>query len=250
MTPYFERDGIALYHGDALSVLAGLGEVDLLLTDPPYGVEWQSGFRKEQFSLLANDAESDRGGVLEVLRTAVAKLPAGRHAYVFGPLSDAEADSLRLTRPAELIWDKVGIGAGDLSMPWAPQHERITFATSGPSASNRRDGRGALAARLRRGSILREQRANSTGVQHHPTEKPVGILRQMIESSTVLGDLVLDPFAGSGSTLVASHMEGRRAVGIEIEERYCEVAAKRLDDLTRQLTLAARVLAAGEGGKP
>jgi DNA modification methylase len=62
----------------------------------------------------------------------------------------------------------------------------------------------------------------------HPTEKPVMLLRQLIEASSLHGDVVLDPFLGSGSTVVAARTEGRRAVGIEIEERYCEIAAKRL----------------------
>jgi len=66
-------------------------------------------------------------------------------------------------------------------------------------------------------------------VMHHPTEKPIDILRQMVESSSVMGETVYDPFAGSGSTLIAAALEGRKAVGCEIEERYCEAAAKRFE---------------------
>ncbi len=82
---------------------------------------------------------------------------------------------------------------------------------------------------MRRGTVLRSLRPHSRLVNRHPTEKPVDILRELIESSSRIGELVLDPFAGVGSTLVASWLESRRAIGIEIEERYCEIAAKRLE---------------------
>jgi site-specific DNA-methyltransferase (adenine-specific) len=62
----------------------------------------------------------------------------------------------------------------------------------------------------------------------HPTVKPVGLLRQLVGMSTDAGETVLDPFMGSGTTLLACKVEGRRAVGIEVEERYCEIAANRL----------------------
>jgi site-specific DNA-methyltransferase (adenine-specific) len=66
-------------------------------------------------------------------------------------------------------------------------------------------------------------------VRFHPMEKPVDILRQMVESSSMIGETVLDPFCGSGSVLLAAQLEGRVAIGIEIDERYCEIAAKRIE---------------------
>jgi hypothetical protein len=118
---------------------------------------------------------------------------------------------------------------GDLSQPWGPQHENINFATSELSKANREKGYGNLSARLRKGSIVRSMRAISGRVKHHPMEKPVDILRQLIESSSVMGEVVYDPFAGSGSTLIASVLEGRIGVGCEFDERYCENAAKRFE---------------------
>jgi site-specific DNA-methyltransferase (adenine-specific) len=94
---------------------------------------------------------------------------------------------------------------------------------------------GKLSARIRRGSVLRARRANADAVTNHPTEKPVSILREMIESSSCLDDVILDPFAGSGSTLVAARMEGRRGIGIELDERYCEIAARRLSQMVLPL---------------
>jgi DNA modification methylase len=135
---------------------------------------------------------------------------------------------LRVTGVTELVWDKGILGLGDLSLPWGPSHERILFGCYEHSPANIANGDGRLTARLRRGSVLRADRANSVAVNRHPTEKPVSILREMSESSSLFGETVLDPFAGSGSVGVAARLEGRRSILIELDERYCEVAAKRL----------------------
>jgi hypothetical protein len=84
---------------------------------------------------------------------------------------------------------------------------------------------------MRRGSVLTVERPNGAGVSRHPTEKPIRLLRELIESSSKIGESVLDCFVGSGSTLEAAHLEGRTAIGIEIEERYCEIAATRLSQV-------------------
>jgi len=147
--------------------------------------------------------------------------------YIFGDRLDLSP--LPLCSTAELIWDKETIGMGNLSLPWGPQHENIIFAVYEISKANRDKGYGRLSARLRKGSVLRSLRPVSGAVKHHPTEKPVDILRQMIESSSVMGEVVYDPFAGSGSTLVAAMLEGRQVIGCEIEERYCETTVKRLE---------------------
>jgi site-specific DNA-methyltransferase (adenine-specific) len=117
---------------------------------------------------------------------------------------------------------------GDLAIPWAGQHEYIQFAVYFPSTADRDNDRGRLTARLRQGTILRVTRLTGNAVTDHPTEKPVALLRQLIESSSCIGETVLDMFAGVGSTLVAARVEGRRAIGIELDERYCEIAARRL----------------------
>jgi site-specific DNA-methyltransferase (adenine-specific) len=227
MTPYYEdrEAGITLYCGDCFDVLPSLtsGSVDLVLVDPPYGKEWRSGFRRVSFDFLRGDDGSF--DTLEMLSLCLSALKIHRHLYCFGLQSWG---TLPIAGSTELIWDKEIVGSGDLTLPWGPQHERILFGVYYPSKANRQAGDGRLAARLRRGSILRSIRPNSMRVRHHPTEKPVDILQQMIESSTMLGECVLDPCAGIGSTLVAARMEGRRAIGIEIEEAFCEIAANRL----------------------
>jgi site-specific DNA-methyltransferase (adenine-specific) len=230
---------VTLYHGDCRDVLPFLTRgADLLLTDPPYGVDWQSNRRTEAFARMAGD-----DGTLPAfgaLALALRVLRPGRHAYCFGL---AGWGPLPMSASADLVWDKELLGAGDLSIPWAPSHERILFGVYTPDKTRRARGDGALSARLRRGSVLRCQRLTQTAVTRHPTEKPVAILRVMIESSSLCGETVLDPFAGSGSTGIAAVMEGRRAVLIELEERYCEVAADRLRKMQPALALFAEVAA-------
>ncbi len=228
VTPYYQRHGITLYHGDCadLDILC-----DLIVSDPPYGQKFVSG-KSEKWGAIVGDDDAD--GTIDRIAHALKYLSRGRHIYLFGNL---DLSSLPLCGVTELIWDKGMIGMGDLTAPWGPQHERITFANYEISKANREKGYGKLSARLRKGSVLRSLRPNSERVKHHPTEKPVDILRQLIESSSVMGETVYDPFAGSGSTLIAATLEGRNGVGVEIEERYCEIAAKRFETELRQFEL-------------
>lgn len=222
MRPYYQSDTVTLYLGDCIDVA---NPCDLIVTDPPYGQEFVSNRAGGQWGMLLGDDDTD--GIEKRLAVALKTLRRGRHVYIFSGRLDLS--KLPLCGVTELIWDKAIIGMGDLSSPWGPQHEKVVFATYEISRANREKGTGNLSARLRKGSILRSLRPHSGRVKNHPTEKPVDILRQLIESSSVMGETVYDPFVGSGSTLVAAIMEGRKAVGCEIDERYCETAARRVE---------------------
>lgn len=229
MKPYYDSNGIRLYCGDAADILPTLDTVDLLLTDPPYGVNYQSNLRnergREKLAKIANDRPEDRETVLQILRLAYRRLRECRHAYVFGPFDLVE---LGFGGVADLIWDKGQQSGGDLSKPWGSSHESLKFGVRVASAANRRDGYGNGAARLRRGSVLHYARLHGSQLWH-PNQKPVLLLRELIESSSCIGETVLDPFAGSGSTLVAALREGRKAIGVEIDKDHCGVIAARLD---------------------
>lgn len=219
MTPYYADSRCVIYHGRAETVLPTIrAEVQLIVTDPPY---------KRYLSNRGHDhtAIDDNHDIAVVLNAACKHLDRGRHAYIFGA---PDLTGTPLTAKVELIWDKGIVGMGDLTQPWGVSHEPITFAVYEPSAANRAKGYGRLAARVRKGSVLRSQRLNGAATTRHPTEKPVDVLRELIESSSCIGELVLDPYMGSGSTLEAASVEGRRAIGVEMNERYCEIAAKRL----------------------
>jgi DNA modification methylase len=114
-----------------------------------------------------------------------------------------------------LTWDKGDWpGMGDLTLPWGPSTEEIYVLGSGFTGK-------------RGGSIVRDPSRPTGTTALHPSEKPIGLMELLLRRCPL--GTVLDPFAGSGTTLVAAKNLGRRAIGIEIEERYCEIAACRLD---------------------
>lgn len=223
MNPYYEDEWATLYCGDSNDLDLPRGSVDLLVTDPPYGINWRSRGRHDPIS---GDESND--WVKDSLKHHLKALRVNRHFYVFGP--DVVSD-LTVCPTVELIWDKGRMSAtGNMEIPWSPGHERITFGLYSPYKSHKNVGAGAV--RMRRSSVLRfPKQNNGRGSFTHPNEKPVGLLRAIVESSSQFDEVVYDPFAGSGSTLVAAVLEGRRAIGVEIDEKYCEVIAKRLQQI-------------------
>lgn len=225
--PLYASERVVLYCADARDVLAGLASesADAVVMDPPYGKAWRSNTRAERFDRIEGDGAGEAAALLaSVTADLVRVVRRTRHVYSFGlPLSHP-----LLAAKAEIIWDKGRIGSGDLSCPWGPSHEVVNFYARAADKANVARNSGALAARLRHGSIVAVRRLNATQVSHHPTQKPVALMRQLIESSTCVGETVLDPFAGVGSTLVAAILEGRRAIGVEIDRAYVEIAVGRV----------------------
>jgi site-specific DNA-methyltransferase (adenine-specific) len=226
VTPYYKNQWCAVIKGDCRDILPSLPKqtFDLLLSDPPYGINFESNSRKDKWGKIAGDGGSL--DVMECLRMSLKNCTRIAHIYIFG---DYDIITLPVCEVAELIWDKCGMAGGNTDSVWGKSHERISFGVRDNNKAWLKSGK--LSAKKRRGSVLRCQRPSGVMCKNHPTEKPVELLRQLIESSTVMGETVLDPFVGCGSTLVAAHMEGRYAVGIEYEERHCETAAKRLEQL-------------------
>lgn len=227
MRRIYETDRATLWHGDAREVLATMPRevVDLVVVDPPYGVEWRSSLRAERFDQLHEDGQDDRAGVQQILTAAVRAVGQNRHLYVFGPTDVLEG--LLITEPVQLVWHKTMNGAGDLTTAWAPAHELISFAVSKHRHAGQAGSTTNVAARLRKGSVLTTGRPTGRKVRH-PTEKPVELLTELIESSSRAGELVCDPCAGSGSTGVAAILRGRRALLIESHEEYAMLARERL----------------------
>jgi DNA modification methylase len=233
--PYYDAHGITLYVGDARDILPtlrhGRDGFDILIADPPYGVEARpGGHRRIALALERISGDESRDAGVEIVDAAWRALcNSHRHAYVFGPFPlSVYADAGGC---CELIWDKMVIG-----LPrgqWCQQHEYIQFAIRGTGPVDAKQS-GGLIQRLRRGSVLRHMRPNGSGAKHHITEKPVSLLRELIEMSSRHGETVLDPCTGSGSTLVAALLEGRKAVGIELEVEWADVAVRRLEEATRQ----------------
>lgn len=227
------RDGIALMHGDCLEVAdqLGDGEFHLVLTDPPYS----SGTRREgakgvrrSMNRTTDDAEwfgtdcLTTNGFLWLMRACAREwrrlLIHGGHVLSFidwrmMPALAGSIESSDMRHAGLLVWDKVSIGMGSC---FRNQHELILHFTKGVGRNPaRRDTPNVLSYSSIRNGV-------------HDTQKPEELLERLICTTTFPGESVLDFFAGSGSTLAAAKTAGRRALGIEVEERYCEICANRL----------------------
>lgn len=233
MKPYYDDGQCVIYHGDCRKALVDLDPVDLLLSDPPYGVEYVTSWRSRTDPLvapIAGDASLDLlaevGGDLDRL------LRPERHAYIFASSMRVGEATAALPWPVKnvLVWDKGEAGSvGDLEAGYGVNWEAVLYCIKGRRAFT--DGR-------RPRAILRYP-WSGTRDPVHPTVKPVPLLRSLIERSSYPDEVVLDPFMGSGTTLRAAKDCGRKAIGIEIEERYCEIAAERLGQEVLDLGVAA-----------
>jgi hypothetical protein len=180
----------------------------VLITDPPYGVAHVSGWDSPTRA-IANDSEVSA-------RDAALILWGAKPAAVFGTWKAPRPINVRHL----VIWDKTlgtGTGMGDLDAAWGNSHEEVYFIGKWPRGE-----------KPRRSSVIRTKDAMRalSGLVGHPTPKPVGLMETIVDAAP--GGVVADPFAGSGATLIAARNLGRRAIGVELEERYCEIIAKRL----------------------
>ena len=235
----YETDNVVLWHGDAVDVLPKIEResVGLILTDPPYGMEWESKTRKESFGAILGDGAGDREVIHGVLAQCVRIVGQNRHLYVFGPSDVLEGQ--KVSEVVELIWDKGTVGAGDMASAWGPAHERISFCVSKYRHAGQ-SGESSLPVRLRKGSVLRFTRQTGRKVRH-PSEKPIPLLAELIESSSRRGDTVVDPFSGIGSTGVAAILTGRKAILVELDGRWIPVAIRRLQEAEKIMAMAAKV---------
>lgn len=224
MSVYYQRAGITLYLGRCEEILPDLEAPDLVLADPPYGVgiartkraRWRGGRgRREgtQRQLQGGAAASRDWPEVVGDRTPFDPTPYLVFPKVILWGANHYADRLP-PRGCWLVWDKrCGTGTdfnADCELAW----------TNLPGVAR-------LYPHLWRGLC----RDSEVGVGPlHPTQKPVALMAWCIERAALApGSLVLDPYAGSGPTLVAAKAAGHRAIGVEVEERYCEVIARRLD---------------------
>ena len=224
MKPYYEHAGVTIYHGDCRDVLPTIPacSVDVVLTDPPYGMAWSGNNSNAQKHNIAGDGL--RSGV-RLVRTmfheAREAISDNAHVYLFCHWQSwpdfYDAISTRFRPRNALVWWKETGSLGNFDAEWVRDYEVVLFGNNGGAALSRPGSDG---------SVLRFRPVPSPS-RLHPTEKPIELLAFILGKSELPGT-ILDPFMGSGTTLVAAKRLGRKAIGIEIEERYCEIAAKRL----------------------
>jgi DNA modification methylase len=204
--PYYQDDHVTLYHGDSLEILPAL-TFDIMVTDPPYGIGYEiGGFPGSQvFAAIKGDDSID------LMAWA---LTQPFRSVIFGAEHAAPYVDINSTWH---VWDKRETIEADniLGTPFelcvtSWKCERQIFRC------------------LHAGSVNADRKIARQGRRVHPTQKPVVLMRKIIELWTDPDDVILDPFAGSGSTLRAAKDLGRHAIGIEIEEQYCEAIVSRL----------------------
>lgn len=220
MKPYYDDGhGITIYHGDCREVLPDIGHVGLVVTDPPYGINTKSdgGGKISPWGDLCNAAL----WYADWMATCRRKLGPSGALWTFlnwRSMVTFQKASCDIGWPIEslLVWDKQWIGPGG-NRGLRPSYEMVAlFAMPDFAIPDR-----SL-------SDIQRWQWSAYKPSGHPAEKPLAGMRWLIDASQADGD-ILDPFMGSGTTLRAAKDLGRRAIGIELEERYCEIAARRLD---------------------
>jgi site-specific DNA-methyltransferase (adenine-specific) len=208
MSVYWEGDGVTLYHGDCLEHPEWWTGADVLVTDPPYGMAW----KHSPISDTVNPAAPIKGDESTLTRDTALTLWNAKPALIFGWPLITPPDGTRQV----LVWHK-GPNAGVMGARYGFRRdiELIYLTGSWPVRTGRTVS-----------SVLRFGGAVATYSNGHPHVKPLDLLAVLIEAAPP--GVIADPFAGSGTTLEAARLLGRRAIGVEIDERYCEIAASRL----------------------
>jgi DNA modification methylase len=246
MTPYYQTENGVLYHGDCLEIMPGLEpkSVTLLFADPPYGHknhdgDWNARLNEHrgiESKPIANDSQEDMrtvvDGVLKIATTILREdcccccccCGGGGPLPTFAWLA-SRMDNIGLTFFHSVIWDKKNPGLG---WRFRRQHEMLMFSHI---VGGRLSWNPEVKAMPNIISVYPPRE------RMHPNEKPIDLYTKVIFATTVAGDLVLDPFAGSCTTAVACEQLSRKWICIELEEKYCEIAAKRIERERQQLQM-------------
>ena len=212
--PYYSDDNVTIYHADCLDVLDQL-EADVIVTDPPYGRAWAQGDTNSALGWASDRHEGIAGDDSTATRDAVLAVWADRPGIVFGDLMLLPPDRTKLV----LVYDK-GTAAGFTGAVGGYRRNVEAVYLTGKGHGSGLGGRSSVLQTVSRpGGNL----AATTG---HPHTKPLDVMRDLIVNGP--DGVILDPFMGSGTTLRAAKDLGRKAVGVEISEEYCEIAANRV----------------------
>lgn len=224
-----------IYNEDCLEGMKRIADksVNLVLTDPPYLINYKSNRRVEsdKFDFIRNDKDSHEV-IKDFIKESHRILKDDSAIYMFCSWHHIEFFKKEFERYFKLkniiVWNKNNHGSGDLKGAYAPKHEFILYGHKGRS-------------------IFREKRvpdvidvAKVPGTKlTHPTEKPTELLDIFIRNNSDVGDLVLDGFAGTGSTGISAVNNGRNFIGFELDSEYCEIANQRINDALSSRTVEA-----------
>jgi site-specific DNA-methyltransferase (adenine-specific) len=249
VNPYYQQDGVTIYHGDCREATSGLSGVDCVVTSPPYNTLtsisanpsglWAKSCGGKSFvravaervgyedDISEPSYQQQQNELFASITSACSEKASlfynhqlrWRDGHLLHPIDWFKPEGWRLRQ--EIVWDRGG-GMMFNARMFVRFDERILwFTRAGADWKWNQDSVGLS-------TLWRHARIQQQQGKQHPVEFPEVIPKSCIGATTDPGDLVLDPFMGGGTTLVAAKRLGRRAIGIELEERYCEIAAGRL----------------------
>lgn len=210
MEPYYDHNGITIYHGDCREILPFIAPVDLVFTDPPYGIKITGNTKRIGVAPHTGRKKTDDTWddapppkwVIELLKE-ISKNQIFWGANYFWESFYASQ--------CYIVWDK----RGDMpDVPFCDTEFAWTSFTNKPSKKYTSINHGFI--------------SDDKEPRFHPTQKPLRLTEKIILDFTEDNDVILDPFVGSGTTLLAAKNTGRKAIGIEVSEKYCAIAVRRL----------------------
>ena len=210
-------------NGDSLEILEGLEDkcIDVVLTDPPYGINYVSNRSMFDNTItkrgLLNDGKNEAFNLLDkTCKILQRKTAENAHLYFFcswNVFSSFESIIRKyFTIKTPIVWNKGNKGSGDLDNDWGNQTEIIIYCIKGKKLVNKR-----------RGNLISIPRIH-TSKMVHPTQKPIQLLKEILEVSIIDGDFIVDPFMGSGSTIKAANELGYKSLGIELDKEMFNIA--------------------------
>jgi len=205
MKLFYKHDGIKIYHGDCRDIISNIKNVDLVCTDPPYGIGEAAGKNKSRSKIIkakdyGNKTWDDKPIDNELMKTVI---KVGKYAAVFGGNYYSMSPS-----SCWLVWDKMNGNShfADAELVWTNYKKAVR-----------------IKKHLWNGMFRNNQEQ-----RYHPTQKPLEVIQWVISLCPIKPKIIFDPFMGSGTTLVAAKNIGCKAIGIEREKEYCDIAVERL----------------------
>lgn len=232
--------------GDCLEIMRMIPDasVDLVVTDPPYGIEFSSNWSKnpeyrgrvKTVDGIANDGKDNTPFLSRVIDELQRVMKDNTHIYWFTRWDQIPIQLPLLQRyfniKNAIIWDKGNWSMGDLKGAYAGQYEVILFAQKGRRTLNEVDGT------KRHPDILRFNRVPASRLRHSH-EKPENLIELLIRKSSVVGEIVLDPFCGSGTTAAVAKQLRREYITMDLDESAVDIASKRIGNAGENLSMEA-----------
>lgn len=215
-----------LLQGDCLELMKDIpdGSVDMILTDPPYGMNYQSNRRKitPQFEKIQGDIDIN-DWLSSFVEESYRVMKENTAIYMFASWHNIDIFKQEFEKKFKLkniiVWNKNNHGSGDLKGAYAPKYELILYGHKGRSTF-----------RCKRLSDVQEYKKVNGNDMLHPTQKPIDMLEIFIKNNSDEGNIILDPFMGSGTTGVACKNLNRNFIGIELDETYFNIAKERIEN--------------------